>query len=49
MKKGISDVFLFTYKNAHGTPFLNTEEITRLRASFLAYSSTPVPGSIVTP
>lgn len=36
MKKGISDVSLFTYKNAHSPPFLNREEITQLKASFLA-------------
>lgn len=49
MKKGISNVFLFAYKNAQSPCFLNTEEITQLRASFLAYSSRPAPGSNVTP
>lgn len=49
MKKGISDVFLIAYKSARSPPFLNTEEITQLRASFLAYSSRPAPGSNVTP
>ena len=49
MKKGISGVFLFAYKNAHSPSFLNAEEITQLRASCLAYSSRPAPGGNVTP
>lgn len=49
MKEGISDVFLFACRNAHSLPFLNTEENMQLRASFLAYSSRPAPGSNVTP
>lgn len=49
MKKGISGVILFAYKNAHGPSFLNTEGITQVRASFHTYSSRPAPGSSVTP
>lgn len=47
--ESISDVLLFASVNAHRPSFLNMGEVTPLRASSLAYSSRPAPGSNVTP
>lgn len=47
--ESISDVLLFAPMNAHRPSFLNTGEVTLLRASSPAYSSRPARGSNVTP